>query len=211
MTGDFETWLKTENKVAVIDNYNHNISPKIIEFLNANFVMTIITMDDEEYMLYFKDDPTLADFSITFIHRLTLVQQEKLIRNWLSLDINNSMENVNDLDVDNLELKVNNIITTNIIVPRYPFFVLTILQAFEGFMPTNFQITAYGHCYHTLVTAQLIKKNINYEDIDTCFNFLKILAFDMFETKREGKRYSKTDYSEFQKQYKSKYRIKFSL
>jgi hypothetical protein len=211
ISGDFDTWIKMDNKVAIIDNYHHKISSKLIDFLDDNFVMTIITIDDEEFMLYFRDDPNLAKFCNTSINQLSLVQQEQLIRKWLYLNPMVSIDDVSDLDVDKLEARVNSIITTNSIVPRYPFFVLTILQAFEAFMPSNLQITAFGHCYQTLVTAQLIKKNINFDDIDTCFNYLKMLSFDIFEKTREDKLYSKSVYIEFQKQYKSKFIIIDSL
>ena len=207
MTGDFEVWKELDNKVAIIDNYHHNISSNIINYLNDNFTMTIIMMDDEEYLLYFKDDSTISEFSILSIGQLTFVQQEALIRKWLCLNLNQIENEVDDLQVDKLEVIVNNIVTTNRIVPRYPFFVLSILQAFEAFMPSNLQITAYGHCYQALLTAKLVKKNIKYDDIDSCFNYLKHLSYDIYINTKDGKPYTEIIYLEFKEKYKAQFII----
>jgi hypothetical protein len=162
-------------------------------------------------MLYFKDDVSVSAFSILSINQFSLVKQEQLIRKWLSFNSAISSSNINDLNVDKLESRVNTVITTNRIVPRYPFFILSILQTFEVFMPSNLQITAYGHCYHALVTAQLAKKNIDPNDIDSCFNYLKNLSFDIYEKTKHGELYAKTQYLSFRENYKERFLIKDSL
>jgi hypothetical protein len=211
MHGDFESWKQLDNKVAIIDNYHHKISPKLLSYLSENFVMTIIAMDDEEFMLYFKDEPSISEYTVITLGQSSLVQQEELIRKWLKLNLNLGLNEIDDLEVDKLEGRVNNVITANRIVPRYPFFVLSILQAFEAFMPSNYQITSYGHCYQALVTAQLVKKNIKYEDIDTCFNYLKNLASDIYNSNKNEIFYSEEVYLEFREKYKTKFIIKDSL
>jgi hypothetical protein len=211
MVGDFATWVMLEKKVAIIDNYHHKISSKLLGYLAANFIMTVILMDDEEYMLYFKDEASFSAFSTLSINQLSFAKQEQLIRKWLNLNSTKSNIDINDLDVDKLEVRVNTIITTNRIVPRYPFFVLSILQTFEAFMPSNLQITAYGHCYHALVIAQLAKKNIDSNDIDSCFNYLKNLSFDIYEKTKTGALYTKSQYVTFRENYKTRFIIKDSL
>ena len=68
-------------------------------------------------------------------------------------------------------------------MPRYAFYVLSILQLYEAFMPQGLQITAYGHCYQSLITANLSRSGIHGEDVDSALNFLSCLAFEIF---REG-------------------------
>jgi hypothetical protein len=211
MTGDFEVWEKMDNKVVIIDNYHHKISSNFNNYLADNFVMTIILMDDEEFLLYFKDDPSISEFSIVSIGQFSFAQQEDLIRKWLYLNLHQAINVVDDLEVDKLEAKVNNVITINRIVPRYPFFILSILQSFEAFMPSNLQITAYGHCYQALVTAKLMKKNIKYDDIDSCFNYLRNLSYDIYIYTKDGKLYTTKAYSEFREKYKSQFIIRESL
>lgn len=211
LTGDFEAWFKKDNKVALIDNFSHQISPNIFDYLSANFSMTIIAVDDEEYLLYFKDEPSLADYTIMSIAQFNFVQQESLIRNWVRASQQIGSDDVSDLDVDKLEARVNNVITTQRIVPRYPFYILSILQTLESFMPSDINITAYGHCYLALVTAQLIKKNIKPEDIDSCFNYLKHLSYSIYNLARTGSPYTIQNYQEFRDAYKTKFIISDSL
>jgi len=211
MTGDFNCWKSTKNKVAIIDDYQHKISPNIIDYLDQNYVMSIIFLSEEEFYLYFKDDPNFSAYSKISLVQFTLVQQEELIRKWLSLNQKSSLLDVDDLAVDKLEERVNNIVMGNRIVPRYPFFILSILQAFEAFMPGDYQITAYGHCYQALVTAILVKKSVKYEDIDTSFNYLKNLSFAIYKNERNGTPFSQDIYGLFREEYKTKYIITDSL
>jgi hypothetical protein len=207
LTGDFDAWINKDNKVAIIDNYHHQISSNILKYLDENFVMIIIGMDDEEYLVYFKDDPAFTEFSNISLGQFTLSQQEELISNWVQLGSSDKTPIVDDLSIDKLEDKVNNIITESRIVPRYPFYILSILQSLEAFMPRDLTITAYGHCYQALVTAQLLKKNIKAEQIDTCFNYLRELSFDIFRVSKEGKPYSEGDYANFRHSYATRFFI----
>jgi len=211
LTGDFDAWFNRNNKVALIDNFSHQISSNIFDYLSTNFLMTIIAVDDEEYLLYFKDEPSLADYTIMSITQLNFVQQENLIRNWVRTSQQIESDDVSDLDVDKLEARVNNVITTQRIVPRYPFYILSILQTLETFMPSDINITAYGHCYLALVTAQLIKKNIKPEDIDSCFNYLKHLSYSIYSVTSIGNSYTAQNYYEFRDNYKTKFIISDSL
>jgi hypothetical protein len=211
MDGDFDAWMKLDNKVALIDNFNHRISNKLLEYLNENFVMTILAIDDEEYMLYFKDEPSFAEYATLSLSQFTLVQQEKLIRKWFQLSQQIAVDQVSDVDIDKLESQVDSVITNQRIVPRYPFYILSILQSLETFMPSDVRITAYGHCYQALVTAQLIKKNIKPEDLDTCFNYLRNLAFNIYEKTNGGEIYSEQNYQAFRELYKSKFIVSDAL
>ncbi len=67
-------------------------------------------------------------------------------------------------------------------LPRYPFYVLSILQTYEAYMPTSLSVTSYGHCYQALIVANLIQSGISGsdDDVNTCFNFVDHLAFQTF-------------------------------
>lgn len=209
--GRLEEWLKIENRVAVVDNYHHNVSVDFLHYLNANFAMVIISVDDEEWIAYLKDDPDFAKFTVATISHLSLTKQEELIKNWKKLDFSEQTLLLDDLEIDKLETTVNNIITKNRIVPRYPFYILSILQTFETFMPKDYSITAYGHCYQALVAAQVLKKGIKSEQIDDCFNFLRELSFDIYKKQSVDKVYTTSDYQKFKKYYKDKFFIQESL
>jgi len=204
--GDYSLWELRKNKIAIIDDYHHGISPNIIPFLKEKFEKIAIFMNSDEFLVYFKDDPLFADFQILSIKPLTLVIQERLIRKWKAIGQN--LNTIEDRDIDKIENKINAIITRYQILPRYPFYILSILQTIEAFMPRDYKITAFGHCYQALITAQLIKKNIQPDSIDTCFNFLTELSYDIF---LKNKNYTIEDYRNFKENYKIKYIISNSL
>ena len=134
--------------------------------------------------------------------------KKKTIRKWLHLTngINKNAVS-NDLLIDQIEEKVNKVITTNRIVPRYPFYILSILQTLETFMPKDLNITSYAHCYHALITAQLLKKNIGENNIDDSLNYFQELAYNIFLETQHGETYIKSHYDRFRSEYKSKYPI----
>ena len=207
MFGDFDLWFEKTNKVAIIDNYHHAISSNIIQYLDTNFALVIIGIDNEEFMIYFRDDPLFVEYSAISLKQLSHSKQEELIRIWAQLNSEDATNIIDDLTIDKIEDKVNNIITTNRIVPRYPFYILSILQSLETFMPKEYSITSYGHCYHALITAQLVKKNINFDQIDDCFNYLKEFSFDIFKKTKSGGGYFKDDYDHFRIKYQEDFFI----
>ncbi|MDI7208810.1 hypothetical protein QMN03_18290, partial [Leptospira santarosai] len=157
-------------------------------------------------LTYFKDDTLAKDSKLIRIKKLSFVKQEELIRNWKSI----GRTEISDTEIDILEEKINTIISQNQIVPRYPFYILSILQSLEAFMPNDYKITAYGHCYQALITAQLLKKNIKSDEIDSCFNYLSNLAFNYFNN---GSNSFKEDehFKSFNIEYKSNYIINESI
>ena len=84
------------------------------------------------------------------------------------------------------------------------FFVLSVLQTYEAFMPRSLQITAYGHCYQALITANLVKSGMQGDDIDSAFNFLGHLAFAMH---KNLDKFSRRSLEELLKAYREKYVI----
>ena len=187
--------------------------PNFITYVKSFFDRVILFTEDEEYLLYFKDATTTADFDLLSIRSLSLSKQEKLIRLWVTIGEDLTKQNEHyDKIIDDLEEKVDNIILKSQIVPRYPFYILSIIQAFETFMPNDYRITAYGHCYQAIITAQIIKKNIEITSIPDCFNYLTQLAYFIFSSNDENPdKCSIKEYEKFVEYYKDKFIIKDSL
>ena len=166
-------------------------------------------MSEDDYLAYFNDDERLANFDLLTLRSLGHTKQEELIKKWVNL--NNSADGEQEIThgkIDQIEDSLNSIILQNRIVPRYPFYVLSILQTFEAFMPQDLRITAYGHCYQSLITAQLINIGIDKEDIDSTFNFLSYFAFEIFKRQNEC---SRDQFEHFVKDYESQFIIKDSV
>jgi hypothetical protein len=211
--GSIDDYKKNNNKVILIDNYQHKISNNTIKWAKQSFDYIILFTDNEEYMLYYKDDKDLADFNVFTICNFNSSLQYELIKKWKIL----CSEGVYapeylEMSIDDLELKVNSIIKGNSIVPRYPFYILSVLQTFEGFLPSDYQITAYGHCYTALITSQLIKKGISPNDIEDCYNYLTYISYRMYKEQKDGSEYISRDiYVAIKSEYKKQFLIKENL
>ncbi len=202
--GDYSLWKRQNNKTLILDNLNRTSNIGFIGFAKTFFDRIIIILSSDAFSSFFKDETRLADFHKMKIEPLTHGQQEKLIRKRLALS--NREEPVTDGFVDQIENRVNSVIISNKIVPRYPFFVLSILQTYEAFMPDNLSITSYGHCYYVLILAHLIKSGISHSDsdINTCLNFAEHLASGIYHD-------TDLNYDEFISKYKERFHIQDSI
>ena len=210
-TGSYSYWKSKQKKLLIIDDFNHRTPLHFIIFAKEYFERIIIVISEDDYLAYFNDEEILANFDILNLGSLGHNKQEELIKKWLHLS--NPQDNDNEQDIshgkiDQIEDRLNSIILHNRIVPRYPFYILSILQTFEAFMPQSLHITAYGHCYQALITAQLINIGIKKEDIDSSLNFLSFFAFEIF--KRQDK-CSQDQFEQFLKDYNDQYIIKESV
>ena len=210
--GDYSIWQQNHNKTLLLDNLSS--SPKSLEFVSFArefFEQIIVTSSTDRYYSFFKDEPQLADYHEMNIQPLSLVQQERLIRKRL-LRLKQD-EVITDGLVDQFESRVNTIVTSNKIVPRYPFYILSILQTYEAFMPDNLSISSYGHCYHALIVTNLIKSGVGKSDnhINACFNFAEQLAFQLFDHDRRVNSDSEFNFEQFVADYKRAYIIPNAL
>ena len=210
--GDYSLWKQTPNKTLILDNLSvANNSLALVLYAKQYFDNIIVMSSHDSFYSYFKDETRLGDFHEVSINPLTHVQQECLIRNRLALLEGNEI--VTDGLVDQIENQVNSVIISNKIVPRYPFFVLSILQTYEAFMPDSLSISSYGHCYHALIVANLIKAGISKcdNDINACFNFAQKLAFRLYQYDKNSDGKEEFGFESFVSEYDSIYIISKSI
>lgn len=209
--GDYTVWKKQKDKTLILDNLTSSAkSISTVASAKEFFDRIIVTTSSDIFNSFFIDEKILIDFHVMAIEPMTHIQQEQLIIKRLELLDEN--QPITDVFVDKVENKVNSIITASKIVPRYPFFVLSILQTYEGFMPKNLSVTSYGYCYYVLVVASLVKSGISRKDamIDTCFNFSEKWAFKIYEnSKKHGEH--KLDIDDFFVEYNKNFIIEKSL
>ena len=208
--GEYRFWNQQANKTLIVDDFTGKSPLQFIDYAKEHFDRIVLSVSEEEYISYFLDETKLASFEILALQPLSHIQQEVLIRKWRTLGVTGeAARSITDGIVDQIEDRVNHIIIHRAIVPRYSFYVLSILQVYEAFMPQGLQITAYGHCYQSLITANLVWTGIHGEDIDSALNFLGCLAFAIFE--REDRRLSMVQFDAFVKRYRDRYVIKDSV
>ena len=209
--GDFELWLSLPDKTIIIDNLTQdNSSIAFVEFAAEYFANILLFTGADTYRSYYMDDDRFINYKEVNITPFCHSKQEELIKNWLA--IKSSGDDIDHNLIDSIETNINAIIIDNKVLPRFPFFILSILQTYESFMPENLKITAYGHCYHALILARLIKSGISQEDsaLGSAFTFCSCLALKIFESKN-GLFLLESEFDEFKLGYSSDYLIKNSI
>ena len=76
-------------------------------------------------------------------------------------------------------------------------------------MQPNLSITSFGHCYHALIVAKLIKTGISQRDsdINSCFNFAKNLPYYIYRSDLQGQIIGMVEFAEFVENYRNAYII----
>ena len=208
--GEFSLWNQQIDKTLVLENLTE--SPRMMRFIDQakeHFTRIITTTTSDTFYSYFKDESRLADFRVLRIGPLTREQQEQLIRK--RLEMLEGQQSLTDGQVDREENTVNSVIISNKLIPRYPFYVLSILQTREAFMPNNLTVTSYGHCYHALIVARLIRAGISQKDeeVGACFNLAEQLSYETYIHKSHRNK-EQFDFSTFIERYKEKFLISVS-
>ena len=176
--GDYALWSEQADRTVIIDNLLNTPHDVGLVTLAANtFDQVIVAVSSDTYHSYYKDDPRFAAFTEMTIRPLTHNAQEELIRKRAAVMADGAP--VPDGRIDGMERHVNSVVVDDRLLPRHPFYVLSILQTHEGFMPPNLRVTSFGHCYYAIVLAQLIKSGVSQHDetIGSCLNFMEELAF----------------------------------
>ena len=211
--GDYDLWKKSPNKTLILDNLSPTKqAADVVEKSKDLFERIVVFVSSDYFYSFYKDDSRFVDFHEMSIDPLTRAQQERLIRTRLTLL--EEGQPVNDGTIDQIEDRVNSIIISNKIVPRYPFFVLSILQTYEAYMPDNLSISSYGHCYHALIVANLIKAGVSQSDndINVCFNFSEQLAYHLYLHEKTTDRQDRDfDFDRFVADYRKIYIIPESI
>ena len=209
--GDYYLWAKQDGKTLIVDNVTE--TPRILDFIARSaegFTHIYVFVSSDVFHSFLADDIRLAEFHHIRLKPLTYTQQETLIRKRLA---KLKMEGpLTDGFVDEAEDRVNSIIISNKIVPRYPFFVLSILQTYDASMPHSMPITSYGHCYYVFIIASLVRAGISETDdaVNASFNFAERLALATFLARREPDNKA-LDFPAFQERYRAEYFMETSL
>ena len=212
-SGDYSLWKQQSDKTAVIDNLSQ--SPDAIKYVRLamnSFDRVVVASTSDTYYAFLKDEERLAEFAVARIRPMTHSRQEELIRRRATLIHGGGIPT--DGQIDAMEKKVNSVIISNRILPRYPFFVLSILQTFEGFMPQDLSVTSFSHCYYVLIIAHLIKSGVQRsdEELNSCFNFMEQLAWAKYRAnKPKDGEATNFSFSEFLEEYQRNFLLRKSL
>lgn len=187
-TGKFGMWESSNDRMIIIDDYKFVERASLINKLKKDRIKIIISVSTNEFISDYRKDKSLATARKVRIQEFSHSQQEKLIRKWNAADSSlHLQEDNNDAAVDKAENLINSIISRHKIVPRFPFYILTILQSMAAIVSQDLKITRFGHVYQALLTSQLITFGIKAKNIDSVINILAYSAFRQFDNARNNR------------------------
>ena len=226
---DFSSYmhLEREKRVLLIDDLDAHDSKINIEKCLAGleeFFSIIVIMKSKEYksvssalnkkFLYY------TAFEITELSRENIFE---MVSKW------NRLNNKPERDVRKEELlmeKIDGIVTSQRIIPRYPVLILTIMQSADMSISKNYEMTSYGSCYELLITGLLAKMRFikqgqssysidspkmdgeMHDYIDSYKTFLTEFSFFIFQKK--CKSITRDEFDAFFQLYKDKFYFQFS-
>ncbi|MDD2657303.1 MAG: metallophosphoesterase [Candidatus Pacebacteria bacterium] len=169
--------LNSENKAKFISTLGSINYKNILVFANDSLLFEGTTEGElAKSLLDYKHYKILE-----FGHKL----RDKLIKKWILMGDNGSIEH-NDL-IHQIREKANTINTTigYNIVPSYPVYLLTLLQAMEANESHSLSKSAYGHYYEFLIMKYLNSDDpMQPKDIKTIFTYASTLAFNCLKSKQ---------------------------
>ncbi|MBB6342043.1 hypothetical protein HNP49_002211 [Pseudomonas fluvialis] len=184
--------------------------------LNAKYLSSLIQglLSRSEHVIFISgkvlrfNEMTWKEFSETSKYEILPfghVLRGELINKWNSLGQEETID-LAELHAENDKVThhIDSLLRKNIVPPK-PVFILMILQTLESSSPSDYSLTAYGHCYNTLIQQSLKKSKIKSDQIDKYVNYLTELAHFIFATGRS--RVTEEEVAQFKSYYSSRYLI----
>lgn len=207
----FENYFQFSNKhkVLFIDNLQDypNNGPTLVKTIKelAFYFDKIIIGTSAIYSFSSALNAEFKSIDYFFIQPLGYKRRNELIEKYHIL--NESQHTVTDqIILEKTKYYYDQVqsVLGNKLIPSYPVYILSILQTLIYTTPHNLEQTSLGYCYQSLLYVALTDKaKVKNEDVDSIFNFLSELAFNLYET--ENNSFSEKYLEEFYLLYRSKY------
>ncbi len=178
--------------VPIVDDFHY--AKKKEEYIQdlAIYCYQIVIVDDI-FSLNFKDENLIKSFNQFKIKQFSPSLRNYLIKKWVSLSDNISIVNGKENEIYKGIDSATELVDTTLgkifssgIMPAYPFFILSIISAYETFeKPLDQEISSQGYCYQALIYLFLRKQEVKNDEIDTYINFLTEFAFYIYATKKQ--------------------------
>ena len=196
-------------RMLLVDNYdalplNAKFERQFLSSVRQTFDYLVLVADseltfDEKRMVELASLPRWE--LLPFGH----VRRGELIERWNSIGEEETIDAATLYQRnDETTRSLNTVIRKNLLPPR-PIFVLTVLQLLESVMPTNFELSSYGHCYQALILQALHKVGIRSQDFDPFVNYLSEFAYFCFTRRSEA--LDGNQFELFKEDYSSKFII----
>jgi GTPase SAR1 family protein/predicted MPP superfamily phosphohydrolase len=185
---DLGLFFQNERRVLFLDNIhkstlNSKYKLNLIKNLNKHFDYILISVDSNlNVSLATEEVTTLRDYEKFKLLPLGHEKRGELIEQWFRLGLNRMTLDEERLVKDvKARLDEINSLLGNKLMPSHPIFILTLLQGLDTqVLSHDYSQTSYGHCYHALITAGLLREGLK-DELNGYFNILKELAFFLYE------------------------------
>lgn len=207
---------KNEKKIIIIDDFDKTTlkSRYRSNFLNnisKEYKNIFITGNDLFYLIEYLSDSGSDEFDkFDEFNNYQILQfgpskRDKLIKKWYNVNVEETEYNRTLVQkLDHATKIINTVIGKNI-VPAYPIFLLTTLQAIEFGKPQDLSISQYGYYYELLINLA-IHKVVKKQELFVLYdNFLTEYCFYLF--KKQLKELSEQEFQEFFEYFKEEYDI----
>jgi len=185
--------LNKDDKILLIDdfdeaNINSDYKAELIRNLLELNYKNVLIFTHESLKIEATTESRLSEalnkFSHFQIKEFGHILREKIIRRWVVLGNETTMEKK---EVHAITKHKASIVTKTIgynIVPSYPLYILTLLQAMESNETNTLSKSTYGHYYYFLILKYLNDEgNMTPKDLNTILTFASDFAFEIFKRK----------------------------
>jgi len=211
MLKHFERFNNTD-KILIIEDFhrvngNNEFKANIIDILLKSSYKNIIIFSNDSLKIEATTETTLSEKLETFTHyeieTFGAQLREKLVRKWIILG---QKHNITEKELQKIKRDKAKRITHTIgwnIVPSYPLYLLTLLQAMQINDKSIDNKSSYGYYYHFLINQYLTNSNIELEtqDFNTIYRYCSELSYNMFITMNHEYTYEELD--KFDAEYKT--------
>lgn len=164
---------KSLNKII---KYIDDMFSYVIIFSDQTFILNEITRSNEN------SENILKNYSKCEILECGHSFRADLISKWNNIGINHEENNI--IECISMEKQINTAIGKNLL-PKYPVYILLILQELEQNKSINSTLSTYGYLYEALILKDLSKIRKETDSIDMYLTFLSELAYYIFKNKPE--------------------------
>lgn len=206
---DIDEQLNKDKIILIIDDFqsvkfNTEYKSQYINNLISLEYKNILIFADETLRLEATTESDLAKSLLGFKHYKILEMghkvREKIIKKWISLGVESEIDKKNLIFKTREKAKAINTTVGYNLVPTYPFYILTLLQAMESNESILNESSSYGHYYRFLIMQYLNSDSImENKDITTINSYLSTFAFECLSNLKY--RYSEAEFLEFHNNY----------
>ncbi len=204
-----------DKMIILIDNFESlpikkiNYKSSFLKMINDNFSNTLIFSDDSaEIELMVKEDfrGKLDGFKFFKIKEYGYELRDRMAEKWISIG---QEELIHDNELmerkDDFSKKLETVIG-NKFIPKYPLYIITLLQQIEAGTNSNLGGSAYAEFYNYLIVQAMSNVGIKSDELDFYHTYLSYLAYSFFiSRKRELER---TEIEKIHNQYSMEYHKK---